>query len=187
MPRKRLMMKNMQPKKYFTSILILAVITVLCGCRECLPVNTDKYTPTEIEALRIVKELRAVVAEVHVHDTKSKAHSVAQLCRLLQYMRETYRSPRLIELADALPVAWINDPEVNPGIYGGYRFVLVTGVEQGVYAIPYPAGPPARFLFYARLPAGLFLRKAEGFKETIPAVPPGPGKDGEWRPVPVVK
>ena len=73
----------MVPKKYSTAVLLLVVIMLLCGCREFLPVNTDKYTPDEIEALRIVQILRAVVAEVNASEMKNNVLSVALLCSRL--------------------------------------------------------------------------------------------------------
>lgn len=178
-------MKGTTIKNIFASILVLAAIMLFCGCRECLPVGTAKYTPDEREALRIVKEMRAALAELVAQG--ADVSTPARLCRKLVELRDAYHHPRLIELVDALPAAWFNDPQALPGVYGAYRFVLVTGMKQGVYAIPHPASVSARTVFYAGLPGGLYVRKAEGFPAADPVTPPDPDKDREWRPIPVLK
>ena len=185
MTRKRWMIKNRQAKFHSIPLLILMMLTLLCGCRESLPVNTVKFTPAETDALRILRTLRSVLVEIDARDPETKATTVLQLCRRLNQTPGAYRSQELVALADELPVSWLNDPQSASGTYGGYRYVLVRGKEDGVYAIPEPGDE--RFVFYARLPAGLFLCRVEEFRDLQPVGPPNTKTDAAWRPLPVIK
>lgn len=183
MIRKRLMTKNRQAKFHFIPLLILTVITLFCGCREFLPVSTIKFTPNESEALRGVKVLRAAVMEMDARGPEAKAATMEQLCRRLSLTLTQER----IELADELPASCLCSPQEASGEVGGYRYVLVRGKEEGVYAIPEPDFAAARFVFYARFPAGLFLRRTEGFVDRKPVRAPDTKTDAAWRPLPVIK
>jgi hypothetical protein len=124
---------------------------------------------------------------VEASGADAKARTVAGLCEQLRSLRNASQAPRLVELLDALPAAWFDPSRTIPGFYDGYRFVLIRGAEQGVYALPEPIGPKARFVFYARLPAGLYQRTAEGFSAEASRQAPEMQNDAAWRPVPVVK
>jgi hypothetical protein len=56
-----------------------------------------------------------------------------------------------------------------------------------VYAVPEHRGSTARTVFYARLPAGLFERAAEGFQAAVPIRPPDAEGDPAWRPVRIIR
>ena len=165
------------------SIAVFTTAVLFCGCREFLPVSTIEFTPNESEALRGVKALRAAVMEMDARGPEAKAATMEQLCRQLSLAMTQER----FELADELPASCLCSPEGASGTAGGYRYVLVRGKEEGVYAIPEPDFAAARFVFYARLPAGFFLRRTEGFADRKPVRAPDTKTDAAWRPLPVIK
>jgi hypothetical protein len=177
------MMKNKQTKVCFIFLLVPVLITLLCGCSEFLPVSTIKFTPNENEALRSVKALRAAAMEMDARGPEFKAATMEQLCRQLSLTLKKER----IELADELPAYCPRSPQEASGEVGGYRYVLVRGKEDGVYAVPEPDFAAARFVFYARLPVGLFLRRMAEFGDLNPGSPPNTKTDTAWRPFPVIK
>lgn len=179
----KMMTKNRQAKFHFSPLLIMMAIMLLCGCRESLPVSTIKYTQNESEALRSVKVVRAAMMEMDAREPEAKAATMEQLCRQLSLAMTQER----FELAGELPASCLCSPEGASGTAGGYRYVLVRGNEEGVYAIPEPDFAAARFAFYARLPAGLFLCRMAEFRDLKPVSPPDTKADAAWRTLPVIK
>jgi len=165
------------------SIAVFAMAVLFCGCRDFLPINTIKFTPDERAALRSVKVLRASVMEMDAREPEVKAVTMEQLCRQISLMP----TQEFIDLADELLASCLRCPQGAVGTVGGYRYMLVRGKEEGVYAIPEPDFAAARFVFYARIPAGLFLRSKEGFTDRKPVRAPDIKTDAAWRLLPVIK
>lgn len=166
------------------SVLTLPLI-LLVGCPTA---SGPERTDAEREAMRVVRVLRAALAEVDSQNLHSgEALTPEGLCRQVRNMADISGSPRFFELTQELPAGWIEDPSVAPGFHGGYRFTLIHGEERGVYAVPEPPGPTARTVFYAGLPAGFFERNAEGFRPAVPIQPPDVEGDPVWRPMRIIK
>jgi hypothetical protein len=170
-----------------SAIVYAMIFLTACGCDRYLPVNSQNYTGIELEALDIVKTLRAAVAEVDAYSADAKATSVSQLCRQLRHLGEVNRAPRLVELANALPASFFNALPAMPESHGGYRYVLSRDKEDGVYAIPAHPGPSRRYIFYARLPAGIYECNAEVLSTGECKWGPEFRNDQTWRPVRVIK
>lgn len=166
------------------SVLTLPLI-LLAGC----PVASGpERTDVEREAMRVVLVLRAALAEADLQGLLGgEALTPGGLCRQLRKTADISGSSRLAELAQELPAGWIEDHPAAHGLHGGYCFILIQGEERGVYAVPEHRGSTARTVFYARLPAGLFERSAEGFQTAVPIQPPDVDGDPAWRPVRIIK
>lgn len=173
-------LRNKRIKAGLAAVVFLLATTILFGCEAMLPVAKMKYSGHEIEAMRVAKQLRASLAEIARHDPATAPRTLRELCIQLLHLRNLYAYPRLDELLESLPAAWFADPQVAPGLHGGYRFMVVEGDESGIYALPLSPGPATRMAFYAPLSAGLFERLADG-------LPPLPADDPGWRPVLLLK